>query len=116
MNRVTILSLLSAGLLASGCTKQIIVSETDRIATVVDATTPRTTGKSSRRHGLRLTVRDPRTGTEDRVSLPKGSCPAWRANASEGMQVLVHYVTTHPEGSNVMSSHPTSKGLRERIC
>lgn len=116
MNRVTTLSLLSAILLVGGCTKQIVVSETDRIVTVVDATAPRTTGKSSRRRGLRLTVRDPQTGAEDRISLPKGSCPAWRSNASEGMQVLVHYVTTRPENSQVLTSRPTSEGLRQRIC
>ena len=116
MNRVTSLAILTAVLLAAGCTKQIVVSETDRIVTVVDAKAPRTTGKSKRRHGLRLDVRDPRTGTVDRVSLPKGSCPAWRRNADVGMQVLVHYVTTRPEDSQVLTSRPTAKGLRERIC
>jgi hypothetical protein len=101
---------------AAACTKQIVVSETDRLVTVVDATAPRTTGKSSRRLGLRLTISDPRTGAEDRVSLPKGSCPAWRENASAGMTILVHYVTTRPEDSQVLTSRPTSQGLRERIC
>ena len=113
---VALCAVACASLAASACTKQVVVSETDRIVTVVKAKAPRTTGRSSRRRGLRLTVRNPRTGQEDRVSLPKGSCPAWRQNAAVGMQVLVHYVTSHPEGSDVLTSRPTSKGLRERVC
>jgi len=113
---LTLCVMASASLATSACTKRIVVSENDRIVTVVEATAPRTTGKSSRRHGLRLTVRDARTGAEDRVSLAKGSCPAWRRNADVGMEVLVHYVTSHPEGSGVLTSRPTSQRLRERVC
>jgi hypothetical protein len=108
------MALACLGFASAACTPRVVVDVQDRQSTIVSVQRPKTSGKG--KHGLRLVVRDVRTGFQDRVSLPKGRCPRWKETAFEGRVLTVRYVSSRAEDSNEISPEATNTGLESLLC
>jgi hypothetical protein len=108
------IALACLGFASAACTPRIVVDERDRQSTIVSVQKPKTSGKG--KHGLRLVVRDVRTGFQDHVSLQRGACPRWKETAFEGRVLTVRYVSTRAEDSAEIRPEATNAGLKSLLC
>ena len=115
MNRPMLIVVMSAAaLITTSCRERIVVDRKDRQATILSSTPPKTSGKHKR--GLRVVLRDVRTGYTEEVRLPKGACPGRLQKVRPGRVVTVRYVTWRYVDETRVRAAATDHGLWNLFC
>jgi len=113
--RVRTMMILAAAAMATGaCTERVVVDRQARQATILSSTPPKTTGKHKR--GLRVVLRDVRTGYVEEVHLPRGACPGRLQKVRPGREVTVRYVTWRYVDQTRVRAAATTNGLWTQLC